>query len=93
MTDFQQRKERNPTCFGLSPNTGSETLLLCLILLVLLLDNSVMVSTDADGTKEAMAIVDWLFDTLGAIEYDVSLSFTFPGGNGGRGAAGAPIMR
>lgn len=52
-----------------------------------------MVSTDADGTKEAMAIVDWLFDTLGAIEYDVSLSFTFPGGNGGRGAAGAPIMR
>lgn len=76
VNQYIQRKVKNftarhlrysHTCLGLLPISGSETLLLGLGIWLLSAVHSLMGSIEADGTKDDMAIVDWLVGTLGAI--------------------------
>jgi hypothetical protein len=62
-----QLSQYSQTCLGVLPISGSETLLLGFAILLLSAVHSLMGSIEADGTKDDMAIVDWLLDTLGAI--------------------------
>lgn len=50
--------QQKQTCLGLLPKSGSETLLLCIVILLLSDAHSLIGSIDAEGIKEDIAIVD-----------------------------------
>lgn len=57
------------TCLGLLPKSGSETLLLDIVILLPSAAHSLIGSMEADGINDDIAIVDWLVDTLGPIDW------------------------
>ena len=54
---FEQGKKL-PTCLGVLPKSGSETLLLCIVNLLPSAVHSLMGSIDAEGISDDIAMVD-----------------------------------
>lgn len=67
ITRTPRRIGMESTCLGLLPKSGSETLLLWMVFLPSPA-HPLIVSTDAEETKDDMDIADWLFPTLEVVD-------------------------
>lgn len=87
-------KEQLHTCLGVLPKSGSDTLLLDIVILLPSAAHSLIGSIEAEGIKDDIAIVDWLLDTLGATcWWKYSLTWTLPCDVEGAGGGNPPTTR